>query len=47
MPKGQRGEKHGVHGPDTAVEGMLSAIAKMKQEDGGKFIDWEGKEIPW
>lgn len=47
MPKDKRGSKHGVHGEDEAVGGMLAAIAKMEKKDGGSFIDWEGKPIPW
>ncbi|GAA5988717.1 hypothetical protein JCM5350_001990 [Sporobolomyces pararoseus] len=41
------GKKEGVHDAETATKKLLEAISKMKKEDGGKFIDYAGKEIPW
>ncbi|GAA94372.1 uncharacterized protein L969DRAFT_52955 [Mixia osmundae IAM 14324] len=40
-------EKDGVHPPAKAAQLLLQAIGKMGIDDGGKFIDFAGKEIPW
>jgi hypothetical protein len=41
------GKKEGVHDAETASRKLLEVIGKMKKEDGGKFVDYAGKEIPW
>lgn len=33
--------------PLQAVAGMLKTIKDATSEESGKFIDWDGTEIPW
>jgi len=33
--------------PSESVAGMLRVIDGLGPEDSGRFLDWEGKEIPW
>lgn len=33
--------------PEASIAGMLRVIDGLKPEDSGKFLDWEGNEIPW
>jgi hypothetical protein len=30
-----------------SVSGMLDVIDKIKFEDSGKYLTWEGKILPW
>ncbi|GAA6015275.1 hypothetical protein JCM11491_000995 [Sporobolomyces phaffii] len=41
------GKKEGVHDAETATRKLLEVIGKMKKEDGGRFVDYAGKDIPW
>ncbi|GAA6060211.1 hypothetical protein JCM10212_002290 [Sporobolomyces blumeae] len=41
------GKKEGVHTADVAASKLLDVIKGLKKEDGGKFLDYAGKEIPW
>ncbi|GAA5838202.1 hypothetical protein JCM5353_006039 [Sporobolomyces roseus] len=41
------GKKEGVHDAETATEKLLKVISKMKKEDGGRFLDYAGKDVPW
>lgn len=41
------GKKDGVHDAETATKKLLDVISKMKQQDGGRFVDYAGKDIPW
>ena len=33
--------------PAESIRGMLRVIGALGPEDSGKFLDWEGNEIPW
>lgn len=33
--------------PPESVEGMLQVIEKLKPEDTGKFLQYDGQEFPW
>lgn len=33
--------------PATSVRGMLALLDRLKPEDSGRFLTWEGKEHPW
>jgi NAD(P)-dependent dehydrogenase (short-subunit alcohol dehydrogenase family) len=40
----------GAHAPleaQAAVAGMLSAIDALKLDDGGRFLDYTGADVPW
>jgi len=32
---------------DTSIEGMLRVIEGLRPEDSGKFLSWDGRELPW
>jgi NAD(P)-dependent dehydrogenase (short-subunit alcohol dehydrogenase family) len=33
--------------PAESIEGMLQVIGSLEMEDSGRFLDWQGNEIPW
>lgn len=33
--------------PDESIRGMLRVIDALSPEDCGKFLDWQGRELPW
>lgn len=33
--------------PTESVKGMIEVIESLNVEDTGKFIDWQGNEMPW
>ena len=33
--------------PTESVKGMIEVIESLKIKDSGKFIDWQGNEMPW
>ena len=33
--------------PEQVVRGMIDVVADLKPEDSGKFLSWEGAEMPW
>ena len=33
--------------PAESIEGMLQVIDSLEMEDSGRFLDWQGNEIPW
>ena len=41
------GSKTGVHEPEVAVKHMLETISKLKLEDTGRFLAYDGKDIEW
>lgn len=41
------GSAKGVHEPDQAVSMLFEQIAKLKLADTGKFIAYDGQELPW
>ncbi|KAM0790218.1 hypothetical protein ACM66B_005532 [Microbotryomycetes sp. NB124-2] len=43
----QAGQKPGVFEPEQSTEKLLGVIKQLKQEDGGRFLDWAGKDIQW
>jgi NAD(P)-dependent dehydrogenase (short-subunit alcohol dehydrogenase family) len=32
---------------EESVEGMIKVIDGLKAEDNGRFLDWNGEELPW
>ncbi|MDX1379943.1 MAG: SDR family oxidoreductase [Xanthomonadales bacterium] len=32
---------------ETSVDGMLRVIAGLRPDDSGKFLSWDGRELPW
>lgn len=41
------GKKEGVHDAETSTRLLLEVIGNLKKEDGGRFVDFAGKDIPW
>ncbi|KAK4049855.1 hypothetical protein OIV83_003911 [Microbotryomycetes sp. JL201] len=41
------GQKPGVFKPEQSTEKLLDVIKGLRQEDGGRFLDWAGKDIQW
>ncbi|GAA5838760.1 hypothetical protein JCM11251_006729 [Rhodosporidiobolus azoricus] len=41
------GKKPGVHRAPEAVEMLLKVIGGLKEGDGGRFLDYAGKDIKW
>ena len=33
--------------PEDSIRGMIEVIDGLKPDDSGKFLDWQGREIPW
>jgi NAD(P)-dependent dehydrogenase (short-subunit alcohol dehydrogenase family) len=33
--------------PEESIRGMISVIDSITEADSGKFLDWEGGELPW
>ena len=33
--------------PKTSIAGMRAVIARLKASDNGRFLDYDGAEIPW
>ncbi len=33
--------------PLDSVQGMISVIESLELNDSGKFLDWQGNELPW
>jgi NAD(P)-dependent dehydrogenase (short-subunit alcohol dehydrogenase family) len=33
--------------PAESISGMLQVIESLEMEDSGRFLDWQGREIPW
>lgn len=33
--------------PEESVRGMLAVIEELRPEDRGRFIQWDGEELPW
>jgi NAD(P)-dependent dehydrogenase (short-subunit alcohol dehydrogenase family) len=32
---------------EESVSGMLNVIDNLTMKDNGKFLGWDGKEVPW
>ncbi|KAK4050186.1 hypothetical protein OIO90_005168 [Microbotryomycetes sp. JL221] len=41
------GKKQGVFQAQESTQKLLDVIKSLTQEDGGKFLDWAGKDIQW
>ncbi|BGP26218.1 rossman fold oxidoreductase [Rhodotorula toruloides] len=41
------GKKEGVFRPDEATGKLLDVVKGLSEQDGGRFLDYAGKEIPW
>lgn len=33
--------------PETSVAGILNVIAHLQLSDNGRFLQWDGQELPW
>ena len=33
--------------PSESISGMLGVIAKLEPADNGKFLQYDGTELPW
>jgi hypothetical protein len=33
--------------PEQSVRGMLGVIDRLSSEHGGRFFNYEGRELPW
>ena len=33
--------------PEQSVRGMIRVINGLTMQDSGRFLDWQGNEIPW
>ncbi|KAK4702330.1 hypothetical protein P7C70_g3897, partial [Phenoliferia sp. Uapishka_3] len=41
------GKKNGVFNAEDSTQRLLDVISGLGEKDGGRFLDWAGKEIPW
>lgn len=41
------GKKDGVFKPEESTSKLLEVIKGLSAEDGGRFLDWAGKDIQW
>ncbi|BGP18150.1 hypothetical protein JCM10213_007756 [Rhodosporidiobolus nylandii] len=41
------GSKQGHHRAPEAADKLLKVIAGLKEDDGGKFLNYDGQELPW
>jgi NAD(P)-dependent dehydrogenase (short-subunit alcohol dehydrogenase family) len=41
------GGEHAPLAPETSVRGLRKVIAGLKRADSGKFLSYDGSEIPW
>ncbi|KNC77621.1 hypothetical protein SARC_09919, partial [Sphaeroforma arctica JP610] len=39
--------KHNINEPDEVVNYFCNVIGGLKMDDSGKYLDFNGKEIPW
>jgi len=40
-------KKEGIHSADRSAQLLLEVIGRQTEKDGGKFLDYAGKSIPW
>ncbi len=33
--------------PQVSIKGMIAVIESLNLQDSGKFLDWQGNELPW
>ena len=33
--------------PGESIDGMIRVIDSLELKDTGKFINWQGQEVPW
>ena len=43
----RRQDDDGVQSPEAAAEHLLTVIAGLDAGDTGRFLAWDGREIPW
>ena len=41
------GGPRGTLAPPESIKAMRSVIARLRQEDSGKFLNYTGKPYPW
>ena len=41
------GGEHAPLAPETSVQGLRKVIAGLKRADSGRFLSYDGSEIPW
>jgi len=47
VDKKKADQQEGIHTAETAAKLLLGVIGQQGEKDGGKFLDYAGKEIPW
>lgn len=41
------GQKEGVFKAEESTDRLLKVLGGLGKEDGGRFLDWAGKEVKW
>lgn len=41
------GKKPGNFHPDESANKLLDVLQSLTDQDGGRFLDWAGKDIQW
>lgn len=41
------GVKEGVFTAEESTKRLLDVVSGLGEKDGGRFLDWAGKDIPW
>jgi NAD(P)-dependent dehydrogenase (short-subunit alcohol dehydrogenase family) len=41
------GKKAGVFWPEESSAKLLDVIKRLGKDDGGRFLDWDGRDIKW
>lgn len=36
-----------IHQPDETAQNMLNVISRRSTKESGRFLDWQGQELPW
>lgn len=45
--KTEMGGKNAPLDVETSVTGIFDTIEKLREEDSGKFFQYDGSELPW
>merc|ERR1739841_486092 len=47
VDKSKADKQEGIHSAESAARQLLEVIGKQGEKDGGRFLDYKGREIPW
>ncbi|MDP4548183.1 MAG: SDR family NAD(P)-dependent oxidoreductase [Marinobacter sp.] len=36
-----------VHEPDATADHLFNVLSTLSEEDSGRFINWDGRDLPW